>query len=192
MSTAPPHGEKPADNPRPSGSPFGKFLMSPVLAAVLLALVVSAGGLAGAGIIAGGGGSDDSPAGRAARDPAATSAPDPAQSPDASPGAPSDEPPASSSGDDGASDARRAPQPGEAYEECVASGGSAPCRGLEHGTSDGEVYLACRDESASAVGTCLRLASDPRAVHAFRSCLDGVASTTDVCLVEASRARRGP
>jgi hypothetical protein len=192
MSTAPPHGEKPTDNPRPSGSPFGKFLMSPVLAAVLLALAVSAGGLAGAGIIAGGGGSDDSPAGRAARGPAATSAPDPSRSPDTSPGAPSDEPPATSSGDDGPSHDGPGPQPDEAYEECVASGGSAPCSGLQHGTSDGEVYLACRDESASAVGTCLRLASDPQAVHAFRSCLDAVASTTDVCLMEARRAQRGP
>jgi hypothetical protein len=167
MSTAPSQSEKPADNPRPGGSPFGKFLMSPVLAAVLLALAVSAGGLAGAGIIAGGGGSDDPAAEPAAQAPQATSAPDPSRSPHAP-----------------------APPPDAAYAECVASGQSAPCQRLRQGTSDGEVYLACRDESASAVGACLRLASDPRAVEAFRSCLDVVPSATDVCLMEARRAHR--
>jgi hypothetical protein len=189
VSTTPRPDERPADKPQASGSPFGKFMMSPVLVAVLLALTVSAVALAAGGVIVGGGGggSDDAGGGGAASAPAPTTREDPGDGGDA--GSSSDgsedpvpvEPPADAT-----------PLQEQAYDECVTSRSSASCRPLLEDAADAELYFACRDAAATAVETCVRLASDPRAARAFRECFDAPFTERGVCLAQARRSRGGP
>lgn len=181
MSTTQPPDKKPADKPRPSGSPFGKFMMSPVLATVVLGLTVSAIALAAAGVFVIGGANN--PGEHAAAPPPSTaassttgpSAPgdDPSQhqapprSDPTTPGTSTTEPSTKqptipeSTTSGGASERRRA------YEDCTESRGPTLCRRLFN-AADAELYLTCRDELV--VDPCLKLASDSSAVKKFRSC----------------------
>jgi hypothetical protein len=193
MSTTQPPDKKPADKPRPSGSPFGKFMMSPVLATVLLGLTVSAVALAAAGVFVIGGSNKPSDGEHAAAPPPSTtgssttgssttgsSAPD--DGPSQPQGPPRSEPPNAGPTTPGTSTTEpsntqsTAPEsttPGSAseqrraHEDCTESRGPTVCSRLFN-EAEAELYLTCRDEFV--VDPCLRLASDPSAVDEFRSC----------------------
>jgi hypothetical protein len=186
MSTTQPPDKKPADKPRPSGSPFGKFMMSPVLATVLLGLTVSAVALAAAGVFVIGG--SNKPGEHAAAPPPSTTgssttgSPAPGDGPSQHQTPPRSEPPNADPTAPGTSTTEpsttqsTAPEsttPGSAseqrraHEDCTESRGPTVCSRLFN-EAEAELYLTCRDEFV--VDPCLKLASDPSAVNEFRSC----------------------